>query len=333
MAKRNLGFFWTIVITLAVIYGIVKLVIPFVSRRITGLPFPLPVPGTLTTFYMVLALLALFLFVTFSEERLDEFIGPVKAFLSGKYGTLSRSIVLGVVPLIVGWQVYDATVVKVSSPTSLRIQHPSSNFPKKMEGLKNPFSNPSDAEVEAFMQQAKANKVEFIQQVRADIDRWKEKNPQENVLGFIPTEQMAKFLKEAGSGSPKIETARAALVEKNLFEGRALYAMNCRPCHGDSVSGDGPMADGFKLRPINFTDNGTIETIVEGYTFWRVSTGGAGLPSEATPWDSAMPTWNANLTDDERWKIIMAEYDFAQKTPRITEKHEESANSEGKEKK
>ena len=40
--------------------------------------------------------------------------------------------------------------------------------------------------------------------------------------------------------------------------------MNCRACHGDSVAGDGPMADGFKLRPINFADNGTIETIVEG---------------------------------------------------------------------
>ena len=53
--------------------------------------------------------------------------------------------------------------------------------------------------------------------------------------------------------------------------------MNCRACHGDSVAGDGPMADGFKLRPINFTDNGTIETIVEGYTFWRVTNGGPGL--------------------------------------------------------
>jgi mono/diheme cytochrome c family protein len=110
-------------------------------------------------------------------------------------------------------------------------------------------------------------------------------------------------------------------MEKHLFEGRALYSMNCRPCHGDSVAGDGPMADGFKLRPINFTDNGTIETIVEGYTFWRVSNGGPGLPTEATPWDSAMPVWKLNLSEEERWKIILAEYDLAQKTPRIPESH------------
>jgi hypothetical protein len=81
------------------------------------------------------------------------------------------------------------------------------------------------------------------------------------------------------------------------------------------------MADGFKLRPINFTDNGTIETIVEGYTFWRVANGGVGLPTEATPWDSAMPQWKLNLSEEERWKIIMAEYDLAEKTPRIPEAH------------
>ena len=90
---------------------------------------------------------------------------------------------------------------------------------------------------------------------------------------------------------------------------------------GDSAGGDGPMADGFKLRPINFTDSGTIETIVEGYTFWRVANGGPGLPTEATPWDSAMPEWKLSLTEEERWKIILAEYDLAQKTPRIPEQH------------
>jgi len=132
---------------------------------------------------------------------------------------------------------------------------------------------------------------------------------------------MTKFLAEVAADNVSMESARAALREKNLFEGRALYAMNCRACHGDSVAGDGPMADGFKLRPINFTDNGTIETIVEGYTFWRVTNGGPGLPTEATPWDSAMPEWKLSLTEEQRWKIIMAEYDLAEKTPRIPESH------------
>jgi mono/diheme cytochrome c family protein len=143
----------------------------------------------------------------------------------------------------------------------------------------------------------------------------------DHMLEFLPFAPVRTFLAQLAEGEIDREVARAALLEKTLFEGRALYSMNCRPCHGDSVAGDGPMADGFKLRPINFTDNGTIETIVEGYTFWRVENGGPGLPTEATPWDSAMPQWKLNLTEEERWKIIMAEYDLAEKTPRIPEGH------------
>ena len=190
-----------------------------------------------------------------------------------------------------------------------------------MEALKNPLAKPADDAIDAFIDQAKSNQVQLIAQVKDDVERWREENAEGHLLSFIPTPPMTKFLLELKEGKVSRDTASAALMEKNLFEGRALYAMNCRPCHGDSVAGDGPMADGFKLRPINFTDNGTIETIVEGYTFWRVTNGGPGLPTEATPWDSAMPQWKLNLTEEERWKIILAEYDLAQKTPRIPESH------------
>ncbi|MBI5903887.1 MAG: cytochrome c, partial [Deltaproteobacteria bacterium] len=225
---------------------------------------------------------------------------------------------------------YDFTAPRSTAPSSLRIQHPSSNFPKKMETLTSPFDDPDENTVNAFIEQAKAGKVEFIAQVADDVARWAEANNGHNALEAIPAGPVRKLLGEIKSGAVSKETARAALHEKNLFEGRALYAMNCRPCHGDSTGGDGPMADGFKLRPINFTDNGTIETIVEGYTCWRVANGGPGLPVEATPWDSAMPVWKLNLTEDERWKIMMAEYDLAQKTPRIPEKHEEAAPKDAK---
>ena len=318
--RFKLGQFWSTVITLIVVYGLVKWVVPLVSRKITGLPFPLSVPGTLMLFYMVLTLAALFIYISFSEERLQGFLAPIKKLISGEYGVNTRTVVLAIVPLVVGWQVYSTTVPKVSSPTSLRIQHPSSNFPKTMETLENPLRNPKDAEVEKFIEDVKTNKVEFIPEAMQEVDKVKDKY--ENTLGFIPTEPMQAFLKEVKAGNINKENAKQALIEKYLFEGRILYAMNCRPCHGDSVSGDGPMADGFKLRPINFTDNGTIETIVEGYTFWRVSNGGPGLPSEATPWDSAMPIWKTDLPEEYRWRILLAEYDLAQKTPRQPEKTE-----------
>ncbi len=321
MKAPRINRFWTIVLTLVAVYGLIKWGVPAASRSITSLPFPLPVPGTLMFMYMGLTLMALFLMVTFSDEYLREFLGPVRKFLRGDYGKAPRAAVLVLTPLLAGWQVYDATAPTAELPPSLRIQHPSSNFPKKFEALKNPIANPSEAEIEAFIIEAKANKVALIPQVAADVKRWIEQTAPKHMLAFIPTAPVRKFLAELEGGDVSTATAKAALMEKNLFEGRALYAMNCRPCHGDSVAGDGPMADGFKLRPINFTDNGTIETIVEGYTFWRVANGGRGLPTEATPWDSAMPQWKLNLGEEERWKIILAEYDLARKTPRIPEAH------------
>jgi mono/diheme cytochrome c family protein len=321
MGKLRIGRFWSVALTLLVVYALIKWGVPAASREITALPFPMPVPGTLMFIFMVLTVVALFLFVTFSDENLEEFLRPVRRFLRGEFGKIPRAAVLIVIPLLVAWQVYDMTVPKVELPSSLRIQHPSSNFPKKFEDLKNPFANPPEADVEGFVEQVKADAVEFIPQVQADVEHWWEEYTDEPMIGFIPTAPVKKLLAEIEAGQVSQETARAALLEKYLFEGRALYAMNCRPCHGDSVAGDGPMADGFKLRPINFTDNGTIETIVEGYTFWRVMNGGPGLPTEATPWDSAMPEWKFNLTEEERWKIILAEYDLAEKAPRIPEAH------------
>ncbi|MBI5039347.1 MAG: cytochrome c [Nitrospirae bacterium] len=321
----KLGRFWSTLITLCIIYLIIKWVIPFVSRWLTGLPFPLPVPGTLALFYIMLTIIALYVYISFSEERLEEFLTPIRRLLLGMYGSRTRTVVLAIIPLLFGWQIYSATVPKVSSPTSLRIQHPSSNFPKDMEALKNPLINPGDAEVDKFIEEVKGNNVQFIPEAMGEVEKVKGKY--ENILGFIPTESMQAFLKDMKTGNVSRDKARQALREKYLFEGKILYAMNCRPCHGDSTGGDGPMADGFRLRPINFTENGTIETIVEGYTFWRVSTGGRGLPQEATPWDSAMPVWKADIPEEYRWRIIMAEYELAQKTPRQPEK---LAEGEGK---
>ncbi|MFQ5437850.1 MAG: c-type cytochrome [Paracoccaceae bacterium] len=323
MKKFKLGGFLTVVLTLIIVYSFAKFAVPAISRQITSLPFPLPVPGTLMFFYMTLTIIALFMIVTFSEEAFEDFNRPIRKFLQGGYGKIPLIIVLVGLPLLGGWVAYQQTVPRPLVPASLRIQHPSSNFPVSFEKKKNPVSEIEDEEVDAFIDQAKANEVEFIPQVQGDIEAWADEMEPDHMLEFLPAEPVRKLLAQiAEGGDIDREVARAALHEKDLFEGRALYAMNCRACHGDSVGGDGPMADGFKLRPINFTDNGTVETIVEGYTFWRVTNGGPGLPTEATPWDSAMPEWKLSLTEGQRWKIIQAEYDLAEKTPRIPEGHE-----------
>jgi mono/diheme cytochrome c family protein len=113
--------------------------------------------------------------------------------------------------------------------------------------------------------------------------------------------------------------ARAEMVKANLEEGRVLYMLNCRPCHGTKADGAGPMARGFRLKPANFTDPGTIATLVEPYLLWRARTGGIGLPPVAAPWDSAMPRWENDLSDEQIWKIILAEYDIGAVEPRLPE--------------
>ncbi|MBI3077336.1 MAG: cytochrome c [Deltaproteobacteria bacterium] len=111
-------------------------------------------------------------------------------------------------------------------------------------------------------------------------------------------------------------------MQRHIAEGRILYQKNCRPCHGTKADGGGPMAWGFRLKPANFRDPGTIATVVEAYAFWRVKEGARGLPAEASPWDSAMPAWKDDLTDEQIWKIILAEYDIAGVAPRQPEKIE-----------
>lgn len=109
--------------------------------------------------------------------------------------------------------------------------------------------------------------------------------------------------------------AREAAVE----EGTVLYQKNCRPCHGAAADGRGPLARGLRLQPVNFQDAGTIATVVEPYPFWRIETGAMGLPSVATPWNSAMPAWEDELDPDQIWKIILAEYLLAETEPRQPE--------------
>ncbi|MDH3734134.1 MAG: cytochrome c [Gemmatimonadota bacterium] len=103
-------------------------------------------------------------------------------------------------------------------------------------------------------------------------------------------------------------------------EGLVLYQTNCRPCHGTTGGGDGPLARGLRLQPIDFADAGTIASVIESYPFWRIRTGHAALPDIATPWNSAMPSWETELSDDEIWRIILAEYALSGTEPRVPER-------------
>ncbi|MBI1722420.1 MAG: cytochrome c [Gemmatimonadetes bacterium] len=94
-----------------------------------------------------------------------------------------------------------------------------------------------------------------------------------------------------------------------LVEGRRVYYENCVFCHGDRFDGLGHYGHAFNPAPLSFTDPGTIAQLTESFVFWRIAKGGRGLPSEGTPWNSAMPAWEDFLTEDEIWSVIIFLYE------------------------
>ena len=104
--------------------------------------------------------------------------------------------------------------------------------------------------------------------------------------------------------------------EENLAAGRRLYSRNCMYCHGDYLDGKGHFADALNPLPANFRDQGTISQLEEGYLYWRIATGGPGLPDGATPWNSAMPVWQDFMSEEEIWQVIAYIYAASGSTPR-----------------
>lgn len=107
-----------------------------------------------------------------------------------------------------------------------------------------------------------------------------------------------------------------ANLNKYIEEGAVIYFENCFFCHGANLDGGGHFAEALNPRPGNFIDPGTIAQLQESYVFWRISKGSQGLPDEGTPWNSAMPAWENNLTEEEIWKVIIYIYDAASVKPR-----------------
>ena len=118
----------------------------------------------------------------------------------------------------------------------------------------------------------------------------------------------------------KLEKDDPEKFRKLVNEGAAVYIRNCQFCHGDKLDGKGPFAAGLNPTPLNFQDVGTIAQLQESYLFWRISTGGPGLPKEAAPWISSMPVWQDFLKEDEIWKVILYLYDYTGHHPRSWEK-------------
>jgi len=99
--------------------------------------------------------------------------------------------------------------------------------------------------------------------------------------------------------------------------GSTVYFRNCFYCHGDLLSGKGHFARGLDPLPTDFGDVGTIAQLQESFLFWRITTGGPGLPKGGMPWNSAMPVWHEMLSEEQVWNVITFLYDSVGQVPRM----------------
>ncbi len=298
--KTPKGTFLKAVIFLVCFYLGLKIILPSVAAWLAAkgwfeLRDGLSSSGKEVNIYFTLACVATFAYVSYSEERWQEFKRPLFELLAKK--TTQRTAALILFPLAIGGLVFWNMTAEAGASSFVAIKHPTP--PDQFSKLKNPFRNPDSDTLDAFEAEVRNGKI-------------KKKDTTEEVL--------IEYIKAVKKGNASEVMRSKAFERKVIEEGRILFAKNCRPCHGMKATGDGPMARGLHREPADFTGVETIATLVEGAVFWRVKTGGIGLPYEGGPWESAMPPWGEeDLTDDEIWKIIMAEYDIAGNRPREPE--------------
>lgn len=120
----------------------------------------------------------------------------------------------------------------------------------------------------------------------------------------------------------ELEERDPEAFDRHVANGRRVYYQNCVFCHGDDLAGEGEFAHGLDPLPADFQDSGTIAQLQESYLFWRIAKGGPGLPSESTPWSSAMPAWEGQLSEQEIWEVILFLYEYTGHEPRASEASE-----------
>lgn len=85
-----------------------------------------------------------------------------------------------------------------------------------------------------------------------------------------------------------------AATEESIAAGAALYTQNCAVCHGEEGRGDGPAAVGLDPAPANLHEEHVQENS-DGTLFYIIT---HGRP------ETAMPAWEEQLSEEERWHVV-----------------------------
>ncbi len=105
-----------------------------------------PLPSSLIEMYMTLAVIALLFYITLSNQRIGEFLRPVRATFEEEGRKVLRVSILILFPLLLGYFVYSKLALTIELPAELRVIHPASpqqiKFGEKtikILGLENPL--------------------------------------------------------------------------------------------------------------------------------------------------------------------------------------------------
>ncbi len=79
----------------------------------------------------------------------------------------------------------------------------------------------------------------------------------------------------------------------SVAAGRARFLKSCVVCHGPEGKGDGPAAFTLQPRPVNLQVH--VPQHAPGEIYFWITNGISG---------TAMPSWQDNFSDTERWEIV-----------------------------
>lgn len=88
-----------------------------------------------------------------------------------------------------------------------------------------------------------------------------------------------------------------------LLEAKALYARECRKCHGADGKGRGTATRGMKVKPRDYTDSALMATLPDGQLFWIILNGSDAQTTE-------MSAYEGKLSEMDIWKLVLLIREF-----------------------
>ncbi len=245
-----------------------------------------PIPFSVRAMYGTVTMVAVFMWVSASEEDWRTFKQPILNILDGITPThrALKYVYLVLLPILIGGFSFMSMKPSTEEPIELRTVHPAPPASTKVHG-KN------------FTLQTAYNPYRVNLEGKFDEEFARE---------LITEQSMGRLMQEKHEANPWDPNAKGYI--KYVREGGEIFFQNCHFCHGDNLNGRGLHAFAFNPIPANFTDAGTLAQLQETFVFWRVAKGGIGLPREGFPWASVMPPWEQHLSVDEIWKVVLFEY-------------------------